>query len=128
VLIHTDHAVALRSRLQSGMFRARHGTARNGMCESNAVALCYSNGEDTIEIFRKTVDTLTQTPCILNVSYFSQLACPAQEAVSVCMNEYTYVHMYVFHIVYVYVYMCVCMYVCMYVGAWGGVVVKALRY
>jgi hypothetical protein len=50
MLIRTCHsmpmarcAVALRSRLQNGMARARHG-----MCESNTAALCKSDGKDTI--------------------------------------------------------------------------------
>jgi hypothetical protein len=52
ILIHLRHAraalmprcaVALSSRFQNGMARARHG-----MCESNTAALCKSNGKDTI--------------------------------------------------------------------------------
>jgi hypothetical protein len=41
-------AVALRSRLQNGMVveRTGTGTAWHGMCESNIVARCKSNGKD----------------------------------------------------------------------------------
>jgi hypothetical protein len=45
-------AVALKIRFQNGMAVVRHGRgkawARHGMCESNTVTLCKSNGKDTI--------------------------------------------------------------------------------
>ena len=54
MLIHTTCAVALRSRFQNGMVGARQvhamstAGARHGMCKSSKVALCKSNGKDTI--------------------------------------------------------------------------------
>ena len=51
-LIHTYHAVVLPCRgLEKSLAkRIRRSTAgaRHGMCESNTVALCYSNVEDAI--------------------------------------------------------------------------------
>jgi hypothetical protein len=46
------HAMALRGRLQKGTLVAWQGNGmageRHGMCESNTVALCKSNGKDTL--------------------------------------------------------------------------------